>query len=156
MPTQHEPIDKLNRLLTSHGHLEPGKGMMTGVIALALSLLCALGVLAFHFPAYLTTPQLRQMYDVDIIRYIMLAAMLVAGGLALTGQFEDAARLHGFAVAHWQRLSGPFYRDLERDVSFTRRVLRQQLGAVRLEALRLQGLSLSLPHAVALALGHSI
>ncbi len=92
VPTEHEPIDKLNQLLNSHGHIEPGKGMMTGVIALALSLLCALGVLAFHFPAYLTTPQLRQMYDVDVIRYIMLAAMLVAGGLALTNIIFDRVR----------------------------------------------------------------
>ena len=92
VPTEHEPIDKLNQLLSSHGHIQPGKGMMTGVIALALSLLCVLGVLAFHFPAYLTTPQLRQMYDVNVIRYIMLAAMLVAGGLALTNIIFDRVR----------------------------------------------------------------
>ncbi len=87
------------------------------------------------------------------LAYVADALVLVPGGLVLAGQYEDAARLQGFAVAHWQRLSGPFYRDLERDVSFTRRVLRQHLGAVQLEALRLQGQSLSLPQAVALALG---
>ena len=35
-----EPIDKLHRLTASHGALKPGKGMVTGVIALVLALLC--------------------------------------------------------------------------------------------------------------------
>ena len=43
-------IDKLNRLSESHGALQPGKGMVSGVIALMLAALCFLGVLAFHFP----------------------------------------------------------------------------------------------------------
>ena len=55
-----EHLDKLNRLTESHGALQPGKGMISGVIALTLSILCFLGVLAFHFPEYLTTPQLRK------------------------------------------------------------------------------------------------
>ena len=33
-----EPIDKLNRLTESHGALEPGKGMISGIIALALAM----------------------------------------------------------------------------------------------------------------------
>ena len=87
-----ESIEKLNRLMHSHGRIEPGKGMTTGVIALALSILVALGVLAFHFPAYLTTPQLRQVYDVEMIRQLMLAAMLIGGGLALANIVFDRAR----------------------------------------------------------------
>ena len=90
--TTPEALEKLNRLLQSHGHIEPGKGMTTGVIALALSLLVALGVLAFHFPAYLTTPQLRQVYDVEMVRQLMLAAMLIGGGLALANIVFDRAR----------------------------------------------------------------
>ena len=71
-----EHLDKLNRLTESHGALQPGKGMVSGVIALALAILCFLGVLAFHFPEYLTTPQLRKSYSVDAMR---LAAVLVDG-----------------------------------------------------------------------------
>ena len=55
-----ENLEKLNRLTESHGELKAGKGMISGVIALTLAILCFLGVLAFHFPEYLTTPQLRQ------------------------------------------------------------------------------------------------
>ena len=51
------------------------------VIPLTLAILCFLGVLAFHFPEYLTTPQLRKSYDVTVIRNIMLVAMAIAGGI---------------------------------------------------------------------------
>jgi predicted ATPase len=87
------------------------------------------------------------------LAYVADALLLTPGGLALTGELEAAARLQGFAVAHWQKHFGPFYRDLARDVCFTRRVLRHALGPVRQEALRLEGASLTLPEAVALALG---
>ncbi len=78
-----ENLKKLNELSASHGALEPGRGMVSGVIALSLSCLCFLGVLAFHFPEYLTTPQLRQSYNVDVIRLVMLAAMVLAGAISL-------------------------------------------------------------------------
>jgi sterol desaturase/sphingolipid hydroxylase (fatty acid hydroxylase superfamily) len=57
--------------------------MVSGVIALTLGVLCLLAVLAFHFPAVLTTPQLRQVYDVALLRQILFAAMVLAGGIAL-------------------------------------------------------------------------
>jgi sterol desaturase/sphingolipid hydroxylase (fatty acid hydroxylase superfamily) len=76
-------LEKLNQLTESHGELRRGKGMVTGVIALVLSMLCFLGVLAFHFPQYLTTPELRKSYDVNVIRTIMLVAIGISGGLSL-------------------------------------------------------------------------
>jgi hypothetical protein len=76
-------LDKLNQLTESHGELRRGKGMVTGVIALVLAMLCFLGVLAFHFPQYLTTPELRKSYDVNVIRTIMLVAIGISGGLSL-------------------------------------------------------------------------
>ena len=76
-----EPIDKLHRLTTSHGALRPGKGMVTGVIALGLALLCFLGVLAFHFPQYLTTPELRKAYNVDAMRLLLFWSLVIASTL---------------------------------------------------------------------------
>jgi hypothetical protein len=61
-------LEKLNEFTEGHGALKPGRGLITGVIALSLAILCFLGVLAFHFPEYLTTPQLRKSYDVEMIR----------------------------------------------------------------------------------------
>jgi siroheme synthase len=43
-------LEKLNEFTESHGALKPGRGLITGVIALSLAILCFLGVLAFHFP----------------------------------------------------------------------------------------------------------
>jgi NADH:ubiquinone oxidoreductase subunit H len=72
--------------------------LVTGTIALTLGTLCFLGVLAFHFPQYLTTPELRRSYNVDVMRYILLGAMLIAGGLSLVNIIFNRARwLSSFA-----------------------------------------------------------
>jgi predicted ATPase len=86
------------------------------------------------------------------LAYLADALVLTPGGLAMVGRNEEAARLQGFAVPHWQRQSGAFYPELDRDVRFTRRLLRHRLGPLRMEALRLEGAGLTLPEAVALAL----
>lgn len=83
MNRKHNPITKLREFIQSHGELSQGQGLVSGVMALTLAILCFLGVLAFHFPEYLTTPQLRKAYDVDVLRKILLAAMVISGGLSL-------------------------------------------------------------------------
>ena len=42
-------LDKLNQLTESHGELRPGHGLVSGVIALSLAILCFLGVRPFTF-----------------------------------------------------------------------------------------------------------
>ncbi|MBD8528254.1 sterol desaturase family protein [Pseudomarimonas arenosa] len=74
---------KLRRLRAAHGELRPGHGLLSGVIALVLALMCLLGVLAFHFPEYLTTPELRRSYDVETLRIVLFWCLVLAGGLAL-------------------------------------------------------------------------
>jgi sterol desaturase/sphingolipid hydroxylase (fatty acid hydroxylase superfamily) len=76
-------LNRINQLSESSGELKPGKGLISGVIALMLAILCFLGVLAFHFPQYLTTPQLRQSYDVDVIRRLLYWSLVLSGALAL-------------------------------------------------------------------------
>ena len=70
-------------LLHSSGELKFGQGLIATIVALALGVLCLLGVLAFHYPEYLTTPELRQKYSVDVLRHALFAALIVAGGLSL-------------------------------------------------------------------------
>jgi sterol desaturase/sphingolipid hydroxylase (fatty acid hydroxylase superfamily) len=82
-PKSGPTLDKLNQLTESHGELRFGTGLITGIIALSLGILCFLGVLAFHFPAYLTTPELRKSYDVETLRTVMLVAMVLSGGASL-------------------------------------------------------------------------
>lgn len=76
-------LDRLRRLFSSHGALQPGSGLASGVFSLALALLCLLAVLAFHFPQYLTTPQLREVYDVALMRRLLFGSLVLAGAIAL-------------------------------------------------------------------------
>ncbi len=86
-------------------------------------------------------------------RSLANALLNLPEALLMAGQPEDAARLHAFAGAHWAGLYGAINRIETAEQKRTRRMLRLHLGALRLEALRQQGLGLQLPQAVALALG---
>ncbi len=82
------------------GPLEKGKGKITGIIALSLGILAVLAVLAFHFPEYLTTPQLRKKYSVDVLREVLLVGMVIAGGMAIANLIRRRNRwLNGAALA---------------------------------------------------------
>ena len=76
-------LDKLNQLAESHGEIRSGRGMGSGVVALLLAILCFLGVLAFHFPEYLTTPQLRESYSVDMLRQLLYWSLVISGAISL-------------------------------------------------------------------------
>ena len=74
---------RLLQLLQSRGALRPGSGLVTGVIGLVLAVLSLLAVLAFHFPEYLTTPEIRRRYDVELLRRVLLGALVLSGSFAL-------------------------------------------------------------------------
>ena len=76
-------LRKLKELAASHGALRRGRGVASGVVALLLASLCFLGVLVFHFPQYLSTPELRRSYDVELLREVLYWSMVLAGGTAL-------------------------------------------------------------------------
>lgn len=78
-----DTIEDTGDLLASHGPLKFGQGVIATILALTLGVLCLLAVLAFHFPEYLTTPELRHKYSVDVLRQLLLGGLLVAGGLSL-------------------------------------------------------------------------
>ena len=87
-----EVVDETSSLMRAEGQLKPGFGLASGVFCLSLSILAFMGVLAFHFPQYLTTPELRVKYDVGIIRQIMLVALLVSGGWSLANVARNRSR----------------------------------------------------------------
>lgn len=76
-------IDETSDFLGRSGELRFGQGVIATIIAFTLGVLCLLAVLAFRFPEYLTTPELRHQYSVDVLRWLMFGGLLVAGGLAL-------------------------------------------------------------------------
>jgi hypothetical protein len=49
-----------------------GEGRISGWISVSLGLLSVLGVLCFHFPDLLTTPELRKVYSADQMRYLSM------------------------------------------------------------------------------------
>ncbi|WEN16434.1 sterol desaturase family protein [Rhodanobacter sp. AS-Z3] len=86
------PVAETRELLHRDGELKPGLGKITGVIALSLGFLCLLAVIAFHFPQYLTTPDLRHKYSVDVLRQVLLVGLLVAGGMSLANVILNRQR----------------------------------------------------------------
>ena len=100
-------VKKPTAVFRQSGAMERGKGKITGVIALTLGGLAVLSVLAFHFPQYLTTPDLRKKYDVNVLREVLLVGMVIAGGMALANLIRlrnrwlnaTALALIGLAVA---------------------------------------------------------
>lgn len=52
-------------------------------VGLYLAILSFLSVLAFHFPEYLSNPQLRDVYDVDQLRMILLGCLYLSFGMGL-------------------------------------------------------------------------
>ncbi|GAB5542706.1 MAG: sterol desaturase family protein [Sandaracinaceae bacterium] len=111
MKEDQESADDLSKLVQSHGALKPGSGLLSGVVGLSLAALSFLGVLAFRFPAYTSTPELRQLYDVSTLRYVMFGAMVVAGGVALVNGVLGRRRKLALATFAFlvvaQALGGP-------------------------------------------------
>jgi sterol desaturase/sphingolipid hydroxylase (fatty acid hydroxylase superfamily) len=81
--TVSDAVNETTGLLSQSGPLKPGLGLASGVLALVLAFLCLLGVAAFHYPQYLTTPELRHAYSPDVIRHIMFAALVLSGSISL-------------------------------------------------------------------------
>lgn len=66
--------------------LEQGKGQVAGFVGVSLGLLSVLGALCFLFPALLTTPDLRAVYNVPLMRGILHAAIatsFIAGFISI-------------------------------------------------------------------------
>jgi len=83
LPRVGDIVDEAADLLRADGELSPGRGIITSTLALSLGFLSFMGVLAFLFPQYLTTPELRKAYNVDWCRALLFSGLLVAGTLSL-------------------------------------------------------------------------
>ena len=72
-------VNETADLLGRSGALRFGQGTIATVVALTLGVLCLLAVLAFHFPEYLTTPELRHQYSVDVLRQVLFVGLARRG-----------------------------------------------------------------------------
>jgi sterol desaturase/sphingolipid hydroxylase (fatty acid hydroxylase superfamily) len=91
-PQQDDVPSDLVSLARAHGGLNESQGLLSGVLALGLGLLSVLAVLAYRFPAYLTTPELRKNYDPEQLRYVLSAALVVSGGISLVNILTGRSR----------------------------------------------------------------
>ncbi len=88
-------FDNPKKALKHEGRLQFGSGRIAAAIAFTLAVLCLFGVLGFHFPAYLTTPELRAKYSPGLIRELLFWGLLIAGGLSLANIILNRVRWLG-------------------------------------------------------------
>jgi hypothetical protein len=74
-----------------------GEGRISGVVSVAIGLLSIGAVLCLRFPGWLTTPELRQHYDLPLLRLVLAVAMAAAVCLAFVS-FALNRRKHLGAV----------------------------------------------------------
>jgi len=70
-----------------------GEGRIGGFICAAFGLLSVAAVLCLRFPAFLTTPELRPHYDMELLRLTLAVAMVVAAGLGVLSIMLGEPRL---------------------------------------------------------------
>ncbi|MEO1014497.1 MAG: sterol desaturase family protein [Pseudomonadota bacterium] len=84
---------------------------MAAALCALFGLLSLMGVLAFRFPALLTTPHLRATYDPDHLRILMAAGLIVCAGCGAFALYKRASLALAFlglaAAAACLALGGP-------------------------------------------------
>ena len=82
------------------GPMQTGEGRISAYLCFLLGALSLLGVLAFMFPSYLTTPQLREAYDPAHMRGLIAAGLIASAGFgvfSLRTKSDAVYVLTGFA-----------------------------------------------------------
>ena len=70
-----------------------GEGRIGGFLCAAIGLLSVAAVLCLRYPAFLTTPELRVHYDIELLRLVLAVAMVVAAWLGAIGIVLGGPRL---------------------------------------------------------------
>jgi lathosterol oxidase len=93
--------ERAEQRASAQTEFELGDGRLSAALSIALAALSLLAVLCFRFPELLTTPELRAVYPLELLRHVLFSALVLAlalGALAvLLGQ--RAAGLAGLALA---------------------------------------------------------
>lgn len=89
-----------------------GQGQISGFLATFLGALNLLAVIAFHFPEYLSTPEIRKAYDVEILKLILSVSIISSVFLGcftiVRGQFRRFGITGLILTAACLALGGPF------------------------------------------------
>ncbi len=102
-----------------------GQGRISGAISVLLGASCLIGVLCFHFPEYLTTPELRKGYPVELLRDVLRGGMVLSVVFGSITFFLWKSKRWGFAgialtlLAQWMGGANVYVDDFEQPaVSF--------------------------------------
>ncbi|MFN2375994.1 MAG: sterol desaturase family protein [Candidatus Binatia bacterium] len=97
--------------------LRPGDGRLSGYLSVFLGVMSWLAVLCFRYPSYLTTPDLRRVYDPEMLRLVLQAGMWFALGFGLLtfvlgrrkrmGAVGILFTVWAFALGGWRAEIGP-------------------------------------------------
>ena len=72
-----------------------GEGRINGALSIVFGSIAVGGVLCFHFPELLTTPEFRAEYDVAALRNVLAGCILVAFAFALRSLIANQAKRAG-------------------------------------------------------------
>ena len=99
---RHQPTtDRPHLSLRSTEPTKFGYGWISGVLSVALGLLGLGAVLCFHFPSWLTVPQLRGLYPVPYVRatlHVVLVASFLLGSASVCLRYNKALGLTGISL----------------------------------------------------------
>ncbi|WP_431294052.1 hypothetical protein [Pedobacter sp. P26] len=62
--------------MSPNKRLVVGQGQISGYISIFLAALALLGILCFHYPEKLTTPEFREIYTKNSMEILMLAGVI--------------------------------------------------------------------------------
>src|SRR5262249_38329865 len=91
--------DGLRVASDAHGEMRFGEGRIAAAIAVLLGACSLLAVLCFHFPEYLTTPELRAGYDVALLRDLLRGGMLLAVAFGVVAVVLGRSKLGFLGIA---------------------------------------------------------
>ena len=72
-----------------------GEGRISGAVSIVFGAIALGGVLCFHFPELLTTPEFRAQYDLDVMRGILAGCLLVTYSCALRSLIANVRKRAG-------------------------------------------------------------
>ncbi len=82
---------------TEDVELKIGEGRISGVVSVFLGVSALVAVLCFHFPEYLTTPELRKGYPLELLRSVLLGGMLLSVVFGSLSVFLSKSKVLGFS-----------------------------------------------------------
>ena len=74
--------------------LKFGAGNISAYIAGLLGWLCLFAVLCFRYPEYLTTPELREVYNVDLLRLVLQVTLTAGLALGIVSTVRSQNKRH--------------------------------------------------------------